>query len=974
MRRSKAGLAAIGCLMFCSAMQSVAADPLRDLAMPPDSGLQQLRELNQLSLGATRRIARAHAGIVQLEPAEKKEVVDEARRKLAMALQGQSSLENRLLLLDEATPVLRHPGRAATDVDQVGTRLAAQAMQVAADLAFERLDQQRDEAARQIVGTALNQFTRAGGQIASVQQALREGEYGTAKALDILRAVAPTEELIPDEVTSWPIGEAVLYAATIKRALGSNLDQIPVRDLPPAMVEMLRGQIRRIGGAQLSYVTREAELAIGVIDSATALVAAAAGSLNPGSMDPTNFPQIDNQAAALFRDGFLGGSAIPKTDAGVPTAPSIARGLAQNDSMRLINQAGAAINGASLLVDAAENFGLDVDDNVKKAVDIGNVALTAFAAYSSGNFPAAISAVAGVFGGGMGGGMGGDVGASKRQAKIMAQFQIVNQKLDRIDSKLENVQLYLDKIVKQIDDSTGKILTSQVELRNQISQLSNKIDEHQAKLLSEFETVEFLVTNVIKKIEAEQFSGAENCRTILSDLGAPRSDPRTKSKEEYKEWIYIKQTPIKDCLDGLQKLVDVGGKFLSISSEEIAAQPVSDFRTWYEGPYRALIQAAIYQALPKLTAEQRSPAALSALSRPVANITALDDKWKLYDDTGSSIAFDNYGLPKQLPNRLRSLLWGDLKVKVPELKEILGQAQQGPHNAAKQVENLLTDFKSPRLALRYFDYLASLFMLYGDVSSDGKLSETPDREREILAAQLLLNAITWLDVIIAQQNALSGDILLPYIYSQIIMNDISGNQDFTPVAMKTCDNVGMSSNEIQTCHYQEALSILLGIPKQNITAGALMESYRANEFLVENFGRFVVARGLERGQQELAYAVALRSDRPDMLGLLLGKGKQLQWVPSSAHGDCKTPSGWCLALPGPGEKAKQILIPLPTADIAASDALAIPPVLTELVTLRERLATALMEYEPVIASLSSDQASETVAAMRYAVIVDAILP
>jgi hypothetical protein len=198
------------------------------------------------------------------------------------------------------------------------------------------------------------------------------------------------------------------------------------------------------------------------------------------------------------------------------------------------------------------------------------------------------------------------------------------------------------------------------------------------------------------------------------------------------------------------------------------------------------------------------------------------------------------------------------------------------------------------------------------------------------APQTILRALAVLDVVIAQQSLLAGDLVLASLYDDLVDVAVKKLWSAPQPQAKDCP-AGAAELKAACERYARALQVLFG----GVEAGATLR---------ENFSRYVVARAVaERAEAgfakpgRLTYAVAL-AGADTSAGLKAALGDQWPFERVDGAGGY-----WAISLASPSGDAP-LRLRLPAAEAFDRHPLVIPPALQGLVALRDRLADTLASY------------------------------
>jgi hypothetical protein len=193
------------------------------------------------------------------------------------------------------------------------------------------------------------------------------------------------------------------------------------------------------------------------------------------------------------------------------------------------------LTGASELANLAKNLGVDpsIVNFANTAINVGNQALNAFTAFSSGNVLAGLSSVSNIFG------IGGPDVAAERHKQIMNVLESMYTKLGVIDKKLDAL----------LDGQQIIVQTQQTILEN-LTQLSQQVQQNQEQLLAQLHDIhaDILVNRQIIVNQASLHYG--NCRDLVKNA-ADGSVIIDTANGKYPTWVQFQKiyTNRFDALD-----------------------------------------------------------------------------------------------------------------------------------------------------------------------------------------------------------------------------------------------------------------------------------------------------------------------------------------------------------------------------------------------------------------------------------------
>src|SRR5690606_40781008 len=117
----------------------------------------------------------------------------------------------------------------------------------------------------------------------------------------------------------------------------------------------------------------------------------------------------------------------------------------EQEKEKVINTAKDYLNTAAISIKILGDLGLGdskLVHDISQAVNIGQTAIYAVEAFTSGNYLGAISSITGLFG------KRGDDAAAKRHKQIMQRFDRIDASLNRIEGKIDQLLKGQEEMLK----------------------------------------------------------------------------------------------------------------------------------------------------------------------------------------------------------------------------------------------------------------------------------------------------------------------------------------------------------------------------------------------------------------------------------------------------------------------------------------------------------------------------------------------
>lgn len=382
----------------------------------------------------------------------------------------------------------------------------------------------------------------------------------------------------------------------------------------------------------------------------------------------------------------------------------------------LVDKVGTYLNGARDLTNIARNLGVDgeVLSKANQAVDIGQHALNAFTAFSSGNYLSALSAVSNVMG------VGGPDVAGERHNEIMGAFDKVFSQLHVMDGKLN-----------EIIDNQHKMMQTQALILENIVALATQVQQNHSESMQRLHELHTDVLYNRQLMVSEATKNYSKCGEILKINGnriIDTSKRKLPSSSQFNTLYLNKRARLLDCMEQLEGTREEGEGFRTAvfalqSREENPESNIKPYLAEVFGPAWAILSST------KLTSDGKTVAQrTTSLFAPTTTVAGLNAKLAIVTAENPS----RFGRP------------------VVELMPKALAAQMVFRHGS-----YATDVHYYHLLLDAFDRPRPLSELYHA------------QELRTSGHELLLEALTLTDVAIAQQTMLAGDALLPPLFEAL---------------------------------------------------------------------------------------------------------------------------------------------------------------------------------------------------------------
>jgi hypothetical protein len=520
------------------------------------------------------------------------------------------------------------------------------------------------------------------------------------------------------------------------------------------------------------------------------------------------------------------------------------------------------VNGAGHLVTIARNLGVSpkILAPVEQAVTIGSHAASAIKAFASGNVLGGLAAVSAIFG------FGGPDVAAERHKEVMGALKSLYEQQGVISEKLDF-----------LIEGQQRLMQGQHLIANAVKYLSEDVARNHVEVLSALGRLEeevFYLASLILQAVDEEYSAAErflyhpvhNHRVLDTSIG------RYPSEDELAALFATYGTrTFKKAGDRLRDGVwdSINNRFhrwfllrSRTSGEDGNADPMraqAFIKDVYTPTYRLLVGS---------TAKETRSAHLSALLAPVQTVAAVRQKRRSLKDVWDARLYEN------------------------TFEDLLGEPL-APVAVALHAELLL--------------HFHVLYQLHNDQARraytiDELAESAPVVQHGYVA---LRRSLRLLDIAIAQQAMLGGDILLDVVASAV-----------------------------------DAVKVTEPPPEATARFQAVLDLMAVNPMFAQNVLRYALAEDIERTSSYTAYEVALGTSDVASLRLTFGAPWPVRYnaVEVRKEGGPSEPVGWVMAV-GNG------VIPLPTVAELSSGLLLFPAAVERLSELRSRVIDEIADYE-----------------------------
>lgn len=431
-------------------------------------------------------------------------------------------------------------------------------------------------------------------------------------------------------------------------------------------------------------------------------------------------------------------------------------------------------NGANDLLGIADNLGIDVDPSLRKVVNVGTGLVNAGLAFASGNYLGAILSVTSVLG------IGGkkDAGAERHkqvmqalgqlaqgQSKILENqghlFKLAELNLEATGQVLEN-QKVMFEFLQGLDEKLIHLIEGQGQIYGGVVQLSNQIHRHHEVMVRQHADIVKRLVMIRFDVRAAVDSGIPSCGTaygkMLDHPGFVKDENHFTSYEAIERYYADNRHHLKQALEALTNRSTNAGStndstFFQLGALEVE-DPQEDAKNLAMEHYDLLRAFAVQE----MAVEEKLEVLLASGIHPVGTVQAIDEKLAYIEEQDRG---------DRLPERFKILLNTD------------------PDERA-EVSRLIVKLYDPTFVRKFakyayrFHWLLPLFS--SDIGSD--LISFEDVQEGVLGNRhipesgktLLSDCMIRLDIAIAQQSLLQGDLLLPIFYQLMKEGRTEANQ------------------------------------------------------------------------------------------------------------------------------------------------------------------------------------------------------
>lgn len=391
----------------------------------------------------------------------------------------------------------------------------------------------------------------------------------------------------------------------------------------------------------------------------------------------------------------------------------------EEEKENVINTAKDYLNTAAISIKILGDLGLGdskLVQDISQAVNIGQTAISAVEAFTSGNYLGAISSITGLFG------KRGDDAAAKRHKQIMQRF-------DRIDASLNRIEGKIDQLLK----GQEKMLELQIETFKKLLDLSEKVDEQHNAVMQKLTEIENALYENRQLIMNDWEGKCQSCLQTIARLEIDIDEGVLPDyKKLKKEYVNLKEGNFKKCEDYINTYV--------FHQDRPSFNPDFNLTT-------SITNEKLSSAFRKLdTINKISFSLLFNYSAKIGNLKSNSDL--LY-----SLFFPSTSI-SELNDKIKSdsiILRTDYYPSKPEIFEnIIKPEVSERHGYVVRNIGFLMNLTTENRSL---------------IDWDNFVNENPPEHRN--AIYELENAIRLNNVAIAQQSILAGEILLPIIFNEV---------------------------------------------------------------------------------------------------------------------------------------------------------------------------------------------------------------
>jgi hypothetical protein len=382
--------------------------------------------------------------------------------------------------------------------------------------------------------------------------------------------------------------------------------------------------------------------------------------------------------------------------------------------------------------------------DISEAMNIGQAAISAVNAFTSGSYLEAISSITGLF-------------AKKGPNIAVVRHKQIMQRLDRIDANLGRIENKIDQLIKGQEE----MLKLQIETYNNLVNFSKQIDDQHGEVMKRLTVIENALYVNRQLIVNEWKSKCEACLETMKRLDMDIDEEKFPDWNKLNiEYVTLKEQYFKECEKYLMTYV--------FSIDRPSVNPYFSLTSILQD----IDKSESYSALNNVNKESFS--LLFDYNKPIGNIKNTKDL--LY-----SLFFPSTSIK-------------DLNQKI-EAEIIINESKFYPTDP-----NIYTTIISPQASERHGYVVRNIGFLIGLTNADRHLiswemftDKSPPSHRN--PTHDIENAISLNNVAIAQQSILAGEILLPIIFNEAYNYQL-GNGD--TLKFKVCQSLLIQNGLLAT--------------------------------------------------------------------------------------------------------------------------------------------------------------------------------
>ena len=390
----------------------------------------------------------------------------------------------------------------------------------------------------------------------------------------------------------------------------------------------------------------------------------------------------------------------------------------------LVDRVSGYLNGAQELTNIAHNLGVDPEilQKANNAVAVGQNAVAAFTAFSSGNYLAAISSVSNIFG------VGAPDVAGERHREIMSAFNAVFTRLDVMDRKLNKLL-----------EGQQMIMRTQVTILENINALASQVQANQdqlVQLLHDLHNDLLYNRQLLVETATEHYY---DCHEVVFPGGLRIIDSAHAIFPSYARFSDLFRDERAHLTNCMRQISETRNGNLDFKASVFSLESYKDKQESYIGDYlKFVFQPAFTILTSAALSDTRTPAdRVTSLFAPMETVTALNTKL-------SAIKADS------------------------------------PARFKKPVIELIATALAVPVVLKHDDYACDVHYYYlflDGLDQERALSDLYRADNiRMSGRERLLEALSLTDVAIAQQTMLSGDALLPLLIDVLSRLSASANK------------------------------------------------------------------------------------------------------------------------------------------------------------------------------------------------------